>query len=429
MSLDGFPVQAPAGWAERSVKSLFEVRLGKMLQNEAEIEGDRLTPYLKAQHVQWGGVVTAGLPEMWASQSDRAKFGVKAGDLLVCEGGEAGRAAILNGVSDPAIIQNALHRIRPRRDGEVRFFKYVLSALAGAGWFDVLCNKATIAHLTSDKLGAVRIGVPPVDRQRRIADFLDHRTAAIDEFIHKKERFIDLLQEKRQALITEAVTKGFDLTAKMKPSGLMWLGEIPSHWRIARLKHQMARIVDCPHTTPELSPDGPYPAVRTADISWGKLLLDGAQRVSESVYRDRVARLEPVESDILYSREGERFGMAALVPAGVKLCLGQRMMIFRASPSASPRYFMWVLNSQAVYQQVKQDTVGATAPRINIPTIANAYVPVPPLFEQERIAGKVEKIRVGIDKCSSSVERHIRLLAEYRQALITAAVTGKIEVA
>src|SRR5713226_9379481 len=175
-------------WHVRAAKTLFSIRLGKMLQNEPASDQDVLVPYLKAVHVQWQGVRIDDLPEMWAGRAEIEQYGAHDGDLLVCEGGEVGRAASLTAGPRPCIIQNALHRVRSREHADSRFFKYVLEHLAHAGWFDVLCNKATIAHLTSEKLGAIRLPAPPQAEQRRIAAFLDGKIAAIDQSPRRSPR-------------------------------------------------------------------------------------------------------------------------------------------------------------------------------------------------------------------------------------------------
>lgn len=309
--------------------------------------------------------------------------------------------------------------------------KYLFYWTLSDHFLDEICARSvgvSYPALRPSEMGHLPVAVPPLSMQRSIADLLDRKTAAIDALIAKKEQLLDHLSEKREATIDVAVRTGVKTWPTLKDSGVASLGRIPSHWGIAKVKHEMARIVDCPHSTPEYAPDGEYPAVRTSDVDRGRLNLASALRVSRADYWTRVERLEPTVGDILYSREGERFGMAALVPAGVKLCLAQRMMLFRPRHAASARYLMWALNSQAVYQQVKQETVGATSPRINIPTIANAWIPVPPLDEQVAIADFIECVGGQVDTCASTVRNQLRAFAEYRQALITAAVTGQLHV-
>ncbi|MCJ8158652.1 restriction endonuclease subunit S [Sphingomonas sp. LaA6.9] len=283
-------------------------------------------------------------------------------------------------------------------------------------------------RLNTGDLLDVRVAIPPDEDVPGIATFLDRETAKIDALVDEQRRLIELLKEKRQAVISHAVTKGLDPTVPMKDSGVEWLGDVPAHWDIWSLKHLCSHVVDCLHTTPTYDGELIYPAIRTADVERGRLLLDQARLVSREIYEERIQRLRPLAGDVLYSREGERFGLAALVPEGVELCLGQRMMMFRCAPSAAPTYLMWTLNSDAVYQQVLSDLGGATSPHINISDIINFKIPVAPLEEQHQIAtvisGQVERF----DALLKEANRAIGYLQEHRAALISASVTGKIDV-
>ena len=189
----------------------FSIQLGKMLQNEPQTPRDERVPYLKALYVQWESVDVTDLPEMWASPEDILKYSVQSGDLLVCEGGEVGRAGILWNSPAKCIIQNALHRVRPRKDNCSQYLMYLLEVVSYRGWFDILCNKATIAHFTSEKFGGLSIALPPPNEQRAIAAFLYQETARIDALIEKIRKSIELLCEYRTALITAAVTGKIDV--------------------------------------------------------------------------------------------------------------------------------------------------------------------------------------------------------------------------
>jgi type I restriction enzyme S subunit len=254
--------------------------------------------------------------------------------------------------------------------------------------------------------------------------------------VAKKERLIVLLQEQRTALITRAVTKGLPSTGSgqaaptvpMKDSGVEWLGEIPVHWEVAHLKYISSHVVDCPHETPIYSDDGEHFVVRTADVDEGRLDLSVARRVGDLEFRRRIRRLVVDENDIVYSREGERFGFAALVPSGVSVCLGQRMMQFRVRPDWFPRFVMWQLNAKCVYQQASLDTTGATSPHVNVETIRNFWVCGPPFVEQGVIAAFLDRETARIDTLVAKVREAIERLKELRTALISAAVTGKIDV-
>ena len=229
--------EIPEHWEITKIRYYYDVQLGKMLQPESKTETDVEVKYLKAQHVQWNVVNHDDLPTMWASEKEIEKFAVQQGDLLICEGGEVGRSALLDGVSDVCIIQNALHRVRAKEKSSVKYLQYFMQHVSNARWFDILCNKATIAHLTGEKLAALELPVPPVHEQQAIASFLDSRTEKIDELIAKKESLLNKLHEKSIALIIQAVTKGLDLSVPMKDAGVEWIDVIPEHWEVKRLKN------------------------------------------------------------------------------------------------------------------------------------------------------------------------------------------------
>ena len=203
----------PEHWEVTAVKKRYAIQLGKMLQNRPNNPDDVEVSYLKAQHVQWFHVRTIDAPKMWASQNDTDQFGIAPGDLLVCEGGEGGRCGILKQKVSGYIIQNALHRVRPRDQSRNDFLQYVMSAIAATGWFDALNDKATIAHFTKEKFGALRAPFPPFPEQAAIVAYLDKATADIDTAISRTRRQIELLQEYRTRLIADVVTGQVDVRA------------------------------------------------------------------------------------------------------------------------------------------------------------------------------------------------------------------------
>ncbi len=282
--------------------------------------------------------------------------------------------------------------------------------------------------LNQELIRTAALAIPPANEQAAIAVFLDRETAKIDALVEEQLRLIELLKEKRQAVISHAVTKGLDPRAPMKDSDIEWLGEVPEHWQLSKVKFATSHVVDCLHTTPTYEGDLIFPAIRTADIEPGRLLLDQTRLVSRKIYEERIQRLRPAAGDILYSREGERFGMAALVPDGVDLCLGQRMMMFRSNDENCSKYLMWTLNSNVVLQQVDLSTGGSTSPHINISDIVNFDIPRPPQDEQQQISDFIDERTGAFDELIVTAEGVVALLQERRSALIAAAVTGKIDV-
>ena len=231
----------PEHWEVTAVKRRYAIRLGKMLQTNPNGPTDIEVPYLKAQHVQWFQVRTADAPRMWASANDSTQFGIARGDLLVCEGGEGGRCGIVKQQVDGYIIQNALHRVRPRRQNRNDYLQYMMSAVAATNWFAALNDKATIAHFTREKFSALRMPIPPVLEQTAIVRFLDHADRRIQRYIRAKQKLVTLLEEQKQALIHQAVTGQTDVRTGQpypayKPSGVEWLGDVPVHWEVVQLR-------------------------------------------------------------------------------------------------------------------------------------------------------------------------------------------------
>lgn len=201
----------PEHWKATKLKYYFDIQLGKMLQPNPSLSDDFEVNYLKAMHVQWDDTKVIDLPKMWCNERELEKYQVYDGDLLVCEGGEVGRSALIRGLEGTTIIQNALHRLRSTDAGDVRYLDYVIRHIADSEWFSILCNKATIAHLTGDKLANTFITLPPLSEQLDIIDHLDSQTKKIDEMSDSNKSIIAKLQEYRSALITQAVTGKIDV--------------------------------------------------------------------------------------------------------------------------------------------------------------------------------------------------------------------------
>lgn len=202
--------EVPEHWDLPPLYCRYTVELGKML-NEDRITGDCLVPYLRNIDVQWDRINTIDLPEMDIAPSEYARYTVSYNDLLVCEGGESGRAAIWQEKDGVWGFQKAIHRLRPRHDESPRFLFYVLFHCANLGVFVSEGNPNTIPHLTGEKLRRYRFPKPRLAEQTAIAGYLDCETGKIDQMVGKVETAIERLQEYRTALITAAVTGKIDV--------------------------------------------------------------------------------------------------------------------------------------------------------------------------------------------------------------------------
>jgi type I restriction enzyme S subunit len=380
------------------------------------------------------------------SNKEKAECTLNEGDIVVTKSSGSslhiGKSSLVDkNISQlQACFSNFMQRLRFNKKFSPFFATHILNSPTGR--LQMVFNSSTttgLANLNGTTIGKILVATPPLSEQLTIATFLDAQTAKIDTLVAKKRELIDMLKEKRAALITRTVTRGLppdaakavglDPNPRMKDSGVEWLGEVPEHWSHTRLKYACSHIVDCLHSTPKYSEDGEYPAIRTADVFPGKLCIENAKMVSHEEYVERVLRLKLEEDDIVYGREGERYGYAALIPKGVTACLAQRMMHFRVDQRFFlSKFIMLSLNSMHCYMQASQDVMGATAPHVNVETIRNYWIAEPPINEQQAITDYLDRETTKHDQMTAKVEAAIERLQEYRSALITAAVTGKIDI-
>lgn len=204
----------PAHWVVAPVYARFSVQLGKMLDTK-RITGKHLKPYLRNVDVQWDEINVSDLPQMDFSETDKQKYSLKWGDLLVCEGGEVGRAAIWQNQLPECYYQKALHRLRPlsNRD-DSRFMLYLLRNAVSCDVFIGGTEKATIYHLTAEKLKKHRFPFPSKSEQQEIVSYIEQKTAEINSAIERTQREIELIEEYRTTLIAHAVTGKIDVRHK-----------------------------------------------------------------------------------------------------------------------------------------------------------------------------------------------------------------------
>ena len=203
--------KVPAHWTVTFIKRRYEITLGKMLKSNQTEPDETEEPYLRTVNIHWRGIDTSDVKRMWFTDYEKQKLKLCKNDLLVCEGGDVGRSALWNDEIEDCYIQNSINRIRAREDADTRFLFYWLYFIKHIGYIDMICNKATIAHFTVEKVGATPCAYPPLEEQEEIADYLDRETKQIDALIEECEMAIGLLKERRTALISAAVTGAIDV--------------------------------------------------------------------------------------------------------------------------------------------------------------------------------------------------------------------------
>ena len=290
----------PTAWTVTALKHGYSVTLGKMLQPEPRDRVDELLPYLRAANIQWGGVDTSNVKSMWLSPKERATLRLEEGDLLVSEGGDVGRCCVWNRELPECYIQNSINRVRSVGRNSNRFLYYWLLSLKEKDYIDVICSKSTIAYLTVEKLEQIPVPMPIPAEQTQIAAFLDYETANIDALIEKQQQLIALLKEKRQAVISHAVTKGLNPDAPMRDSGVEWLGEVPAHWEVGRYKNIFRIDQGVAFKSSEYVADSNVVSVRMGNIKkGGRLDLDHKVVYLPSSYKSEYCRYQLSEDDLI----------------------------------------------------------------------------------------------------------------------------------
>ena len=271
---------------------------------------------------------------------------------------------------------------------------------------------------------------PEQDEQRAVAAFLDRETAKIDALVAKKERLIELLQEKRTALITQTVTKGLNPNVPMKDSGNRWLGKIPTHWEAVRVKHTLLDKISGPFgssLTKDSYSGSTYRVYGQEQVIPGDFAV-GDYYITESKFRT-MKRYAVQAGDVLLSCVGT-FGKATVVPEGIEPgIINPRLILLRPDRTEIvPAYLELFLKSGLSFAQMDEISRGGTMDIINLSIISALSMPLPPKSEQHKILGVVRMEQTRINSLLADVRAAIDRLKELRTALISAAVTGKIDV-
>lgn len=289
-----------------------------------------------------------------------------------------------------------------------RFFGYVLlSKYMLEGQIYLAKMRAAQPHLNAEELGGMIVLFPPKKEQEQIATFLDHETSRIDRLIEKKRQFIETLKEKRTALISHVVTKGLDPDAKLKPSGIDWLGNVPEHWEVKRLRFLCSTTTGDKDTINSVE-DGEYPFfVRSQTV----------ERIDSYTY-DGEAVLTA----------GDGVGVAKVFHHYIgKFDFHQRVYKFSNFKYITGRFFYYYMKENFFKEAIK-NSAKSTVDSLRLPMIQNFTFSVPPIDEQDLIVHFLDHQTDNIDKLINKVEEAIQVLQEYRSAIISEVVTGKIDV-
>lgn len=341
--------------------------------------------------------------------------------------------AAIKDAPDNLVVSTGFAVIRPQAVLAPAFLSYFLQTSGFVG--DVVAHSNGVSYPAINPSDLVRLPAiePPLPEQQTIARFLDHKTAQIDALIAKKEALLQKLAEKRTALISQAVTQGLDPTVPMQDSGVAWLGQIPAHWKVMRLRFLVEKIEQ------GWSPQCENQAAEANE--WGVLKVGcvNGEYFDESENKALPPNLEVrtqyeiQAGDILMSRANtkELLGSAAIaISPRNKLLLCDKLYRLIPSSRIDSNYLVRILRSTISRMQYERDATGTSGSMQNIgqDTIKNLVIPAPPLEEQKLIEQNLSALLTASSASEEKTQSAIEKLKEYRAALITAAVTGKIDV-
>lgn len=287
-------------------------------------------------------------------------------------------------------------------------------------------------RMYTDDFGQVVSLLPPVEEQDAIVLYLDAATSKIDKAIAMQQKMIDLLNERKQIIIQNAVTKGLDENVEMKDSNCKFLGKIPSTWEVCKTLYVLSMpITDGPHTTPQLYDDG-IPFVSAEAVSCGNGYIDFSHirgYISDSFYNECCKKYIPQRDDIYMIKSGATTGRVAIVNTDVKFTIWSPLAVFRVNKKKVLPYFLYYSLQSSYYQlQVQDKWSFGTQQNIGMRMLEKLILCYPSIEEQTKIVAFIKKNVDNFDSAISNCQRQIALLQERKQIIINEVVTGKVKV-
>jgi type I restriction enzyme S subunit len=414
----------PDDWKQISLRWLSKRYTGGTPNTgNPEYWSDGSIPWLNSGAVNQGTITepSAYITEVGLRESS-AKW-IPTGSVVMALAGQGKTKATVGYVAIPTTGNQSLAAIVPEKiDG--RFLFWWLSSRYR--WLRHQSSQDGRDGINLEMIGSISCPLPPLDTQKRIARYLDEKTARIDALIAKKRELLERLAEKRQALITHAVTKGLNPDAPMKPSGIDWLGEIPAHWEVKRLK----MLTEEPlrygaNASAEFDSLGWPRFVRITDIDeLGHLRDDTFRSLPPEVAHNFLLE----DNDILLARSGATVGKSFIYDESWGIaCFAGYLIRARVRKQYIAKYVYCFLNSMPYWEWVRSNLIQSTIQNVSAERYENIPIPVPPTNgEQLNVVTFVNEHLHNIDTQCAAVNKSIDTLAEYRAALITAAVTGQI---
>ena len=437
-SLQPYPAYKPSSveWLS-DVPAHWEVRRLKYLATvNDEALPETTDPDTEITYVDIGNVdsvrgITGTEDLMFEDAPSRARRIVRQGDIIVSTVRTYLKAiARIESTDVNLIVSTGFAVVRPRHLDDA-FVAYALSSPYFVERVVAHSTGVSYPAINASELACLDIAFPPLLEQRAIAAFLDRETVKIDALVSREERLIELLQEKRTAFITRAVTQGLDPNAPMKDSGVEWLGEIPAHWEVKRLKYLVGKIGSgkTPRGGADRYVDDGVMLLRSQNVHFGKLHLGDVAYIDSDTDAE-MAGSRIGEGDVLLNITGASLGRSCVARLeGIDANVNQHVCILRPDQQQDKSEFLaYSLESRSLQDQIFNNENGVSRDALNFEQIGDLVFARPAISEQQTIAAFLDRESAKLDALIAKVRQAIDRLRELRTALISAAVTGRIDV-
>lgn len=419
----------PAHWRVERLKRLASVSPSNV--DKKVHDGQASVRLCNYTDVYYNDVISADMDfmEATASEDQIAKFTLRADDVIITKDSEtADDIAIAAHVPEdlPGVVCGYhLSVIRPQRGTSGAFLKRLFDSVFVRSNVAIRANGLTRVGLSQYALDNLELPVPPVDEQHAIALFLEHETKKLDALITEQQQLIDLLAEKRQAVISHAVTKGFGSTTPLTASGVSWLGDVPAHWRVVPLR----RCVDehrQGYYSPQAYVDAGVKLVRITDLrEYGTVDLSECPMVADD---EDLTPFLLRSGDFVFARTGGAGSFGLVGAIAERLVYASYLIRFRFTDALLPEFLRFYFWSSVFQDALSSNIHGGVNQNVHAEDIKNQYIAIPPHHEQEAISAELTARTTELDELAAEAECAIAILRERRRALISAAVCGKIDV-
>lgn len=423
--------EIPSEWEVKKVKylSILKGRIGwqGLTSDEYTDEGAYLITGTDFNNggIDWDSCVYVSM-KRWEEAKD---IQIKNGDLLITKDGTVGKVAIVEGLNVPCSLNSGILRISTHEGYDRRFLFWVLQSEVFWTWFsNKNSGNSTILHLYQGDFAEFKYAIPPFPEQHAIAAFLDAHCNHIDGIVADLEQQVEVLRQYKKALITETVTKGLDKSVLMKNSEIDWIGEIPRHWEMQRIKY-VTNIISKGATPEDINniqtEHYPIRFLKAENIK-NSLVDIEPEFFIDTAADNTLKRSRLRENDILFVIAGATIGKVAkmessLLPANIN----QAISFLRPNSCIAPTYLLYVLGSNIVTEVIQLLTVQAAQPNISMANLGNIGFPMPPKDEQQVMVEFLDEKCVKTDELIAEKLRSIKTMQQYKRALIYEYVTGK----